>query len=373
MPNKNYSKNEEKQIKKGNNESFVSSLMNNTPFVIALCIIIILLATLILVLCTKKIPKTKNGDEIIASIKGKTITAEDLYQQLKEDYATDALITIVDDYIADKEVKITKEDKKQVEEVVDYYKEYADYYGVDFETFLANYIGISGVTTEDEFYNYVLKDYKKSLAVTKFIGDKASKDELKDFYKKNYSDKLTVKHILIEVDADAEDQETAEKEAKEKAEKIIKKLQDTDKDKLNDKFDELCEKNSDDPATYSNGGLIEDFTKNDVVEEFFNASKELEDGKFTKEPVKTSYGYHVILKVKSSKADKFDDIIDDVKKAYAEEKLNSDANLQITAWADLRKSYKLSIEDDEVKKIYKNTIKVDSEKEEAENTENEEK
>ena len=344
------------------------SLKNNTPFVIATCCAIILLGALILTLCTKRIPKTKNGDEIIATLKGKTITAETLYQQLKEENGTKALIDVIDDYIANKEVKITEDDKKYVKDVVDYYKQYAEYYNTDLKSFLANYVGLTNISTEEEFSDYVLNDYKKTLAVRKFVADQASEKDLKSYYDENYTDKLTVRHILIEVDSEAEDQEKADKEALEKAKKLIKKLDETDEKKVEKKISELAKENSDDTGTYSNGGLFEDFSKKDVVEEFWNASEKLKDGEYTKEPVKTTYGYHVIYKVGSKAKEKYKDVKEQVKKEYAESLLNSDANLQITKWAELRKQYKLSIKDDEMKKAYKKTINVDD----SDNKENEE-
>lgn len=332
-------------------------LTNNTPFMISICVIIILLAALIYCGFSRRIPKVKNGDEVIATLKGKKITAQDLYQELKEENGTNALINAVDEYIASKEVKITKDDEKYVQEVVDYYKEYANYYNTDLKTFLANYVGLSNISTEKEFYDFVLKDYKKTLAVQKFIGDKASEDDLKKYYKENFSDKLTVKHILIQVDSDAEDKDKADKDAYNKAVELINTLKKTDSKKLEKKFETLAKENSDDTETYSNGGLIEDFSKKDVVEEFYDAANKLKDGEYTTKPVKTTYGYHIILKISSTPVEKYNDIKDQVKTEYAKSLLNADSTLQVSEWDKLRSEYKLSIKDSEVKKAYEKTIK----------------
>lgn len=334
----------------------IDKIMNNTPFAVSLCVIVILVAILIFTLCIKKVPKTSKGEDIVAKLNGKNITANELYDALRESNGTDTLINLVDTYIANKEVKITDEDKDYAKEVVDYYKDYADYYGTDLNTFIANYLGIPGVTNEDEFFDYVLEDYKKTLAVKKFIADEAKEDDLKDYYKNNYSDKLTAKHILIEVDKDAEDQDKADKEALEKAKSLIEELNKTDKDKLVEKFEELAKNNSADTATYANGGLIEDFTKTSVEESFFNAANELKDNEYTAEPVKTSYGYHIILKVSSKPVEKYEDVKDEVKDKYAESLLTNDNNLRITKWDELRKQYKLSIQDDFIKDTYNKTI-----------------
>ncbi len=345
-----------KKEKKGKFKNLINEITKNTPFAISLCAIVILIAALVLVLFMKRIPKTSDGKEIVATINGKKFTADELYENLKESAGTTSLLELVDSYIAEKEVTVTDEDKDYVKEVVDYYKEYADYYGVDLKTFLSSYMGLSGIETEDEFSDFVLNDYKKTLAVRKFIGDNAEEDDLKEYYKENYSDTITAKHILIEIDKDAEDADKADKEAYEKAVDLIDELNDTSSKKLTSKFEKLAKENSDDTATYSNGGLIEDFSKTSVEEAFYNAASKLKDGEYTKEPVKTSYGYHIILKVSSTPVKDYKDIKDDVRKKYAESLLSSDNTLQTLKWDELRKQYKFSIKDDFLKKIYNDSI-----------------
>ena len=352
-------KKENRKGKKGN------SLMNNTPFVVCMCVIVLLVAILIFVICTKRVPLTSKGEEIVATIKGKEITADELYLSLKDAGGKDQLISLIDEYIAEKEVTVTEEDEKYVQEVVDYYVEYAEYYETDLATLLANYVGITGITTEKEFSEFVLKDYKKTLAVQKYIGDKATEKELKEHYKNNYTDSLTVKHILIEVDKDAKDADKADDDAYTKAVKLIQKLNNTKKDDLDKKFEELVKKNSDDTGTYSNGGLVENFTKSEVEKEFYEASYKLKDGEYTEKPIKTAYGYHIILKVSSTPVKEFKEIKEEVKKSYAEAKLNEDANLFALKWDELRNEYKLSIKDDLMKKSYKDAIKSLSETKET--------
>ena len=319
------------------------------------CIIIFVLAIIIVVLAfSKRIPKTKNGEEILASIDGLTITSDKLYSNLKDSYGTNQVINMIDEAIADDYVKeLTKENEKYIDQVVDYYKQYADYYGVSFEEFLSQYVGISGVTTEDEFRDYVTKDYKKTLAVKKYIGSTISEEELKKEFKENYKEKLTVRHILIEVN-----DETSEEDAKAKAEELIKQLNEVkdDADKLEKKFKDLAYDNSDDTATYEDGGLYKDFSKGEVDESFYKAAKDLKKGEYTAEPVKSQYGYHIIFKV-SSKTNKYEDVKDKIKDDLAEKKLNEDSTLQVSSWDKLRKKYNLKINDTDVKKAYNKTIK----------------
>lgn len=351
---------EEKVVttKKARKESKINTIVgkftSNIPFLISTIICVILIIAITLILIFGGVPKTKDGHDVVASIKGKTITADDLYGELKEEYGVDALINQIDEYIANKMVT-SDEDLKEAEDyvdgVIDYYKNYAEQYGVEFDEFLTQYVGISGVTNEDEFYKFVLKDYKKTLAVRNYIAENYSDDEVKEYYDNNYSQSMTVKHILIEIEN--EDEEAAKKQAKELIAEL-EKVKD-DKDKLNTKFEELAYDYSAD-STYSTGGLIENFSKSDVVEEFWNASEKLDNNKFTTEAVKTEYGYHIILKVSSNDGKKLKDVESEVRKTLADEALQNDSTLSVTSWDKLRNEYKLEINDKNIKKAYNKVI-----------------
>ena len=212
-------------------------------------------------------PKLENGEEVIASVDGKEITADELYNDLKSSYGYDSLLNMIDLYIAEKEIETTKELEQYTQEVVDYYKQYAEMLQVDFETFLATYVGLPNISTEEEFYDYVMKDRKLTLVIERQIKESFTDKDIEKYYNENYSERLTVRHILIEIEESDKDGEKALKQAKD----LIKKLEKADKDKVEKKFIELAEEYSDD-SSYSNGGLIEDFMSSTVVKEFWEAS-----------------------------------------------------------------------------------------------------
>lgn len=326
-----------------------NKIIANKPFAISLCVILVLTISLICTICYKRIPKTKEGNQVLATIKGKTFTADDLYLELKDTYGTDKLINMIDNYITNKEVKFTKENEEYIQDIVDSWKAQAESYGMSLADLVSNY-GLM-IDDEEDFYDYLKQNYSMNLAVEKFVGDQASEKDLKEYYNNNYSDTYTVRHVLIEVNDD-----TTDSDALNKAKDIIEELNNTDKDSLEDKFIELAKNNSDDPGSYSNGGLIENVTKASVVSEFFEASSKLKDGEYTTEPVKSSYGYHVIYKVSTTKLKDFKELKDEVKSKYAQELLSSDATLQVTKWDELRKSYKMNIIDDNIKNKYEETI-----------------
>jgi len=112
-----------------------------------------------------------------------------------------------------------------------------------------------------------------------------SESEAKEFYETNKAKfnvpaKLQARHILLK----------DEKEAKD----IIAELKDLKGEALVSKFAELAKSKSTGP-TGKDGGKLPAFTKGQMVPEFETAAFALKDGEMTQEPVKTQFGYHVIL------------------------------------------------------------------------------
>ncbi len=73
---------------------------------------------------------------------------------------------------------------------------------------------------------------------------------------------------------------------------IIKKLEASKNKEIT--FAELASKNSIDGSRDS-GGDIGWFKKGDMIDEFWDASVKLKPQEFTKEPVKSMFGYHIIF------------------------------------------------------------------------------
>ena len=94
-----------------------------------------------------------------------------------------------------------------------------------------------------------------------------------------YKDYVTVKHVLVD------DEETAKK--------VIKELED------GEEIGKLIEEYNTDPGQTKDSSYT--FTYNEMVKEFEDAAFKLTEGEFTKEPVATDYGYHVILKLELKK------------------------------------------------------------------------
>lgn len=320
--------------------------MKKKLFVLSCCLLLVLTTA-----CGKSIPKTKNGEEIIASVDGKDFTVDELYKKMKTAYGYSELISMIDLYIADQEIETTDELKESAKKEVEAFVAFADQYKVDLETILvANQI--YGITTEEELEDYILKSNKANLAIEKQIRSTITDKDIEKYYNDNYSERLTVRHILIEIESSDKDGS----KAKETANKIINELKKTDKDKLDDKFVELAKEYSDD-TTYNTGGLIENFMSGTVVSEFWKASKDLKDGEYTKEPVKTAYGYHIILRKSKSDKPSLEDSKEDIKDAIVTQKTTNDSFASYTAMKELREKYKLKINDSDIDGDYKDFLK----------------
>jgi len=98
-----------------------------------------------------------------------------------------------------------------------------------------------------------------------------------------------VRHILIKVDANSDPKKL--KAAEQKAKAIVAEL-----NKANGKnFAQLAKTKSDDEGTKGEGGQLDWTDGSNLVKEFTDAMVKLDKGSYTKVPVKTRFGYHIIL------------------------------------------------------------------------------
>ena len=319
-------------------------MKKKTLFVVGTCLLVLTGC------CGKKVAKLQDGKEVVASIDNYNVTAEDVYAELKDKYGVSTVVNKIDEAIADAEITDEKDAKEYAETQIKAIKTQYEQYGMDFSEALTS----AGYKNEDELKKVIISDYKKELVLNNYVKDNLSENEIKKYYDNEIYGEMTVKHILIKPvvtdDMTDEEKKNAENEAFEKAKKLIKEL-DNGAD-----FETLAKENSDDAGTASQGGLFANFTKQGVSESFFDASLNLKDNEYTKEPVKSSYGYHVILKVSQNEKPNLDDVIDDIKETLASNKLKDDANLSITAWDGIRKKHNIKFNDSVIEDAYNKVI-----------------
>lgn len=280
------------------------------------------------------------------SLKGAKITATDYYNEIKTSNIS-KLVDIIDHQLFDEKYPSNDEEDKSVKEQINQIKET---YGSNETMYLSAIQQYFGVSSEDELEEMLRLEYKRNEAVEDYIKDALSDKEIENYYNENIIGDIKASHILIkpDVDSDATDEEKqkAENKAKKEAEKIIKKLKD------GEDFAKLAKEYSDDTSTAKDGGNLGYFNTDDMDENFMDAVKKLNNNEYTKEPVKTQYGYHIILKVDQKDKPKLKEVKDDIKTTLANAKLDGNSTLHYQTLIDIREKNNIKWQDDKLEKQY---------------------
>ena len=181
---------------------------------------------------------------------------------------------------------------------------------------------------------YLRSQQEQDLTIQKYKENfdknlKISDEEMKKYYEEHkadyYKDEVKASHILIStVDDNGKElsevclcrriiNREAKKEAKKKAEEVLKKA------KSGEEFSELAKEYSDDSSA-SKGGDLGYFTKGQMVQPFEEAAFSLKSGEISG-LVESEYGYHIIkVYDKIDKQLTFDEVKDEIKKTLTEDK-----------------------------------------------------
>jgi len=310
-------------------------------FVFALIVTVIVLTVLLISGSTNKVVKLKDGKEVIVKFgNGEKMTADDIWTKFKESYILSVLLNEVDEKILNEEYK---KDEKEIQSYLDQSltqlkANYTDENGNYDEDSLMSALTNAGYSTIDDYLDSVRLSHLKSKATTDYAKTQLSDKEIKDYYNKNIYGKMSATHILVKP---ASSSSTDTDAAKAKASEIIKAIQ---KDvKSGTKVADAFAKYKDDSSvTYE---VLTDFEYEDMVAEFSKATYDLKVNKYTTSPVKTSYGYHVILKTKQSDKPSLEDSKTKISEKIAEDKVKEDSTMSVVALDKLREKYGVKFED----------------------------
>lgn len=295
--------------------------------------------------------KLKNGEKLVAKVDGYKVTADDLYKSMKKKYAVETLINDIDHQLLDTTYKTDDAERDSIDKQIEQIKKT---YGNNETLFLSVIKQLYNVDSEEELREIISLDYKRDLAIKDYVKkDVVTEDEVKDYYENKVIGDVKASHILIKPNTNDDDSEEVkeekEKEALNKAKDIIKKLND------GEDFSKLAKKYSDDKATSKKGGDLGYFNKDDNLDDdFVTAAAGLKKGKYTSEPVKTKYGYEIILKVDEKDKKKQKDMEDEIRGILAEEKISSDSSRSAyyRRLRDFRESKGLKFSDSSIKRLY---------------------
>lgn len=283
-----------------------------------------ILATILVVIFIwpDRIAKLEDGKEPVAEIDGLVITAEDLYEDMKNIYSISSLLDKIDNNILEEKYPETDEMKDEVKtEAEKYYNIYEQYYGTTKEQFLAN----NGFANEKAFLEYLTLQYRRNLYSEDYVKSLVEDKEVEEYYEDKVYGDINTKHILVKVDSDATDEEKTE--AENLAKEIISKLNE------GKTFDEVKEEYKD-KITYEELGYksYNASLESAYMEEMENLNNE----SYSKKPVKTSYGYHVVYRIDQKEKPSLEDVKEEIIEALANEKASEDANLYYVSLEKMR-------------------------------------
>jgi len=306
-----------------------------------------------------QIPKLENGKEAVVSYKdGTLISVDDFYEKIKDEYGLTTLISMIDQTIYEKEYKDKiDEAKKDADNIIESLKaSYVDDDGNYDENALLSalndYMGLSSV---EAYWNLVYINFYRTLIVESYSQSLVTNKEINNYYKDEVIGDIRCRHILISTDGDSsmstEEKKEVDEKALKKAKDLIKQL---DKAKnVEETFIQLAKDNSDDESNAKDGGDLGFFNKGKMEESFEKAAIELKIGKYTKTPIKTKYGYHIIYKIDSKDKKSLDEVRENVIKDLGLRKVNTDETVRIKALTNIREKYGVTITDSELEKQYK--------------------
>ena len=316
-------------------------------------VIVLALCTLMVCGCGKTIPTLENGEEAVVTFSnGDKISVEELYNDLKSNYALDSLINLIDKKILEDKYKDELESATEYAEST--MKSLEENYGDDLLTAIQSYTSYS---TIEAYENYVYLSYLQNSAIEDYAKSQITEKEIKKYYEDSVYGDVLVNHILVtpNVKDDATDDEKtkAEEEAQETIKTIIAKLKES-KD-VKKTFTELAKEYSEDESTKKDGGslgYINDGTLSESYDEIVKEAFQLKNGEYSTKVITTELGYHVIFREASKEKATYDDVKDTIQETLANNLLSEDATISTKAMQELRKKYGVDIIDSEIKNQY---------------------
>ena len=306
-----------------------------------------------------KVPKLENGQEAVITFKnGDKISADELYEVLKKDYALEATINIIDKKILEEEFKKDVKDAEKYAE--DTIKSMKETYGSE-EELLQAIQYYTNYSTIEAYQKYLYTNYLQNKATEEYAKTEVAEKDVKNYYENTYFGDISINHILITPNvksgASSEDVTKAEEAALKKANEVIDKLDKAKKEgkDIKETFSSLAKEYSDDDATKKKGGALGYINLNSLgsnYDELVNKAVKLKDGEYSTEVITTDLGYHVILKVGQKKKDTLEKAEDSIRAILSKSLISSDAKMPVKAMQHYRKEYGVKIIDDNIQSQY---------------------
>lgn len=211
-------------------------------------------------------------EEVVAKVGNNSISKDDLYTMMVDQYGEAALDTLIADKIV--ELESDKKDIKVKDSEIE----------AELETLKSSYENDEAfnqaLTSSGASMESVKENIRSYLLTEKLLNDRVTitDDQIKEYFEANketfaQQEQVQASHILVE-------DEAAAKEVK-------KKLDD------GGDFAQLAKEYSTDTSNAESGGELGFFSKGDMVAEFEEKAFSMKTDEIS-DPVKTEFGYHII-------------------------------------------------------------------------------
>lgn len=312
--------------------------------------LLVLACVVLLAGCNKDV-KLANGENAIVTLKDGAISSDEYYAELKKANSAQVLMNMIDKKLLEAIYETDSNEKQYVKQQVKQAESAAKSAGTTLEVYLNYYYGL---TSKEAFEEYLSLSYKRDLWTNDYAKETVTEKQIQEYYDTMIVGDIEASHILISVDVDSdasdEDKTKAQNEALDKAKSIIEKL-DNGED-----FATLAKENSEDEATRENGGSLGKINSDDVVSEVFDSLKSMSDGSYSKEPVKSTYGYHILYKKsQDEKPELNDDKKEEITEKIAEE-IADESGFYIKALKALREKNEMKIVDGDLEKAFEDLM-----------------
>lgn len=255
------------------------------------------------------------SSENVATSKVGNVTEKEFSKELRQTYGKSTLSQMMlNKALLDKYEVSDEEAKKQVDAAKE---QMGDKFKVALEQV--------GLKNEDELKEKMKPEIALEKAIRATVTDKDVKD--------NHKPEMKVSHILVK----------DEKTAKEVKEKINN----------GEDFTALAKQYSEDTGSKEQGGEIAGFAPGQTVKEFEEAAYKLDAGQVS-EPIKTSFGYHIIKVTDKKELKPFDEVKDSIRKDLEQQRLqDATGKWKQQVINDLLKEADIKVTDNEFKDTFK--------------------
>src|SRR5574344_1751840 len=293
-----------------------------------------------------KIATLANGEQVIVKIGDDSITADELYTDMKEYYSVSVLLDKVDDKILTKLYPEDNDMKTSVNQTADYYVSmYETYYGYTEDQFLSS----NGFADRDAFIKYLTLDYRRNQYYTDYVKGLITDDEINDYYENSVYGDISTKYISVSTSSSSDT-------ALALANEIIEKLNN------GASYDDIVSEYGDKISSEDEGYISFD---NSLDSSYIEALKGLSNNTYTTTPVQGDSDYKIIFRGDQKEKAAEEDVKDKIISKLVTTKKNADSTLYYKALVNMRKENGVVFEDDDLSTKYdayvtKNTTSTDS-------------